>query len=193
MPDKIAHLVLISLGPVIGLIGNTAVFCVCMRLHIRMLAGLLAGFILGFGMLAVIFVITPVSVSHDFVITSSALYILLGYCFFHFNNLAVTARRIRILREIYLKKNMTMPELQKSYNAEGMLVMRINRLRKSAQIAESNGRLFIRPGILIYATMILIGLKKLFYGRPFADAYLGKNNADAAGKEKNEHAAYNNC
>jgi len=94
------------------------------------------------------------------------LYGMIGYCYFHVVNLAVTARRIRILRGISLA--VTPPHLEdilREYNAADMVQKRLNRLLKSGQIVEREGRYHLLPGALLGMTLVLGTLKRCVYGK----------------------------
>ncbi len=93
------------------------------------------------------------------------LYGMLGYCYFHTINLAITARRIRILRSI--ARSATPPteaDIVRSYNSQEMVHKRIDRLLKSGQIHERNGRYHIRKGAIWTMTMLLYALRVCVYG-----------------------------
>lgn len=90
------------------------------------------------------------------------IYICLSYCYFHFINLAVTARRIRLLRELYFSGNgLTMEEILSRYSAKDMIEKRICRLLNTGQIVNINGR-YITGKPVMYLIVKVILLMKLF-------------------------------
>ena len=71
-----------------------------------------------------------------FIMTNFLIYIALSYCYFHFINLCLTARRIRLVRDLFASGNgLTLNEIQKNYNASEMLKKRTRRLLNSGQIS----------------------------------------------------------
>lgn len=96
------------------------------------------------------------------VITYSAL----GYGYFHFINLGETARRIRILRELYdSKEGFSMEEIINRYNAEEIVDRRIDRLVNNGQIIFRNGKFYIGRPSMLYIARIIVILKLLFLGK----------------------------
>jgi hypothetical protein len=94
------------------------------------------------------------------------LYGMIGYCYFHTVNLAVTARRIRILRGIFLAPEPPrLEDILREYNSGDMVHKRIDRLLKSGQIIQVDGRYHIQPGALLGMTLALRALKRCVYGK----------------------------
>lgn len=93
-------------------------------------------------------------------------YCCLGYCYFHFLNLGETARRIRILIELYneRKRGMSLEEILNRYNSNVVIQNRINRLVSNRQIILKQDRYYIgNPCMLLMAKMV-IALKLLIFG-----------------------------
>jgi len=87
----------------------------------------LSGFVFGlfglFIMEAITFSTFPISTINVFsvLITNLIIYLSLSYCYFHFVNLAVTARRIRLLRDLNNSEDgMTMDEILLQYNSTSL-------------------------------------------------------------------------
>lgn len=94
------------------------------------------------------------------------IYSALAYCYFHFVNLAITARRIRLLRDIYLSGDgLTMDEILAQYSAKDMIDNRIGRLLGSGQIALRGGRFFIGKPIVLLIDKIIVALKLFIIGK----------------------------
>jgi hypothetical protein len=92
-------------------------------------------------------------------------YVCLSYCYFHFINLGETARRIRILRELYDSKDgLSYEELLQRYNAKMILEVRVNRLMESGQIELKKDRYFVRSPLVFLFSRMVLGMKKLLYG-----------------------------
>ena len=170
MADNIFYILISAIIPFIGLLINFISYVIFLRSKIRMLVSVLLGFFCGiFSMLAVYLLLTD-QITSELIFLQSAIYILFSYCMFHFNNLAITARRIRIIREIYSKGNsISTSELLSIYNSKIMVDLRLDRLVNTGQILLQNGRLFINSKILLAATMILVSLKWIFYKKIFLD------------------------
>ena len=94
------------------------------------------------------------------------IYFALGYCYFHFINLGETARRIRILREIYDSHDGLSTEgIPERYNADEIIEKRLRRLINNGQIISRDGRYYIgRPEVLLMAN-ILSAMKLLLFGK----------------------------
>jgi hypothetical protein len=93
-------------------------------------------------------------------------FIALGYGYFHFVNLGETARRIRLLREIYSEPNgITKTELVRRYNGKTMLELRLNRLLSKGQIIACGDRYFIQSRLMLIITQIMVTLKWIIIGK----------------------------
>lgn len=98
-------------------------------------------------------------------IVNSLAYCALGYCYFHFINLNETARRIRILTELFYSENgLSQQEVLGVYNAEEIIGRRIKRLVDHGQVIEKNGKYFIgNPAFLLMAKAVEI-MKSVIFG-----------------------------
>ena len=162
------------LNPVLGLMINVIVQVICFRFVQGV--GLLKTVFLGFfvGILSVfmiefyIFFETSAHVT-DFFMMFTANFVThasLGYCYFHFINLGETARRIRILREIYDSKDgLTMEEILQKYNSKEIVDKRIGRLINNGQVLYKNGRYYIGNPTMLIITKIIVAMKLLLLGR----------------------------
>lgn len=93
-------------------------------------------------------------------------YSSLGYCYFHFINLGETARRIRILRELYDSRGgLTMDELLKRYNATDIFAVRIKRLLANRQLIYKDGRYYIGSPVMLLMSKIIVALKQLLFSK----------------------------
>jgi hypothetical protein len=92
-------------------------------------------------------------------------YSALGYCYFHFVNLCETARRIRIVTELfYSKSGLLEQEILEAYNANEIIGRRISRLLGHGQVIEENGRYRIgNPLFLLMAKGVEI-MKLVIFG-----------------------------
>jgi len=99
-------------------------------------------------------------------ITNIIIYSCLGYCYFHFINLAITARRTRLIRLLYSHKGgLTYPEILQSYNGKKMIDNRINRLIGSGQIVKKGNNYFIGNSTMLFITKIVLLLKIIIIGK----------------------------
>ncbi len=99
-------------------------------------------------------------------IANLLIYGSLSYCYFHFINLCLTARRIRLVRDIYKSANgLTISEILERYNAKSMIQIRLKRLLASGQIIFLNGEYYVGKPIVLFAAKCMVALKQLFLGR----------------------------
>jgi hypothetical protein len=90
----------------------------------------------------------------------------LGYGYFHFVNLGETARRIRLLRELYDSEGgLSISDLLARYNSREVLNRRMDRLTVTRQVFRRNGRLYIGKRTVLYMAKILVLMKMLFIGK----------------------------
>lgn len=97
---------------------------------------------------------------------STMTYIALGYCYFHFINLGETARRIRIVRELWESEDgLSMDELLKRYNASEIINARLQRMMSKKQIVLRDGRYYIGKPIMLYISKAIVMMKLILLGR----------------------------
>lgn len=170
MPYSLLHV----LNPILGLIINVLMQVVSFRYIPRL--GLLKSIILGFATgLTVVLTLelcvfsTQSTSTDDFVpifIVNFIMYSSLGYCYFHFANLGETARRIRILRELYdSKEGLSMQEILQRYNARKIVEVRINRLINNGQIIYKSGRYYIGNPVMLIIAKIVVMMKLIILGK----------------------------
>lgn len=162
------------LNPIIGLTINVLVQICGVRyiLNLTLLKSIIVGFV--FGVLSVIgldfYVFSPIPASAKDIIsgliTNLLIYSALGYCYFHFINLGETARRIRILRELYdSQKGLSLDEILDRYNAKYIVAMRIGRLIYNGQIIEKDGRYYIGSPVMLFISRSITMLKFIVLGK----------------------------
>lgn len=99
-------------------------------------------------------------------IVNIIIYSSLGYCYFHFINLGETARRIRILRELYDSDGgLTLEEILKLYNAKKMVELRLQRLLGNGQVILKDGMLFIGKPVLLLISKTILLMKLIILGQ----------------------------
>ena len=90
----------------------------------------------------------------------------LEYCYFNFINLGETARRIRILRELYdSKKGLSMAEILERYNAKNIVEKRLSRLINHGQIIDKNDKYYIGNPIMLLIARIIVTMKLILLGK----------------------------
>ncbi len=95
----------------------------------------------------------------DQIIHAGLLSLMLGYSYFHFFNMSETARRIRIL-VAYVAK---IPHKDSGYDAGKIYGNRMVRLREHNMIYETDGKLMVRNGPMVWASYLIMFWRKLFY------------------------------
>jgi len=161
------------LVPIVGLAANVFVQVAVFR-GLRS-AGLLRSVFVGFGsgMLVVIVPeffrckdISALSECLIMIFTNMTIYAALSYCYFHFINLGETARRIRILREIYpFADGLTIDEILDRYNAREMVEKRMARLLNNNQIICRDGKYYLGSKTMLITSKIILTMKKLLLGK----------------------------
>lgn len=124
---------------------------------------ILTELLFNFPVLMIIYLInkTPVSLIYGFIVYNS-----LGYSYFHFFNMSETARRVRILIEVRLKKSVSSEAITKNYNCDLMISNRLKRLVELGQIKLHNnkyvlcGRLLLAGAVLIFSMRKLLGFEE---------------------------------
>lgn len=93
-------------------------------------------------------------------------YMSLGYCFFNFINLGETARRIRILRELFdAPEGLSLDEILRRYNAQEIIERRLQRLLKNSQIIVKNDIYYIGKPIMLWMARIVVAFKFILLGK----------------------------
>lgn len=94
-------------------------------------------------------------------------YLSLAYFYvFGFYNLGESARRIRLLIELYGagERGLTLEELLAAYNARMIVEARLQRLLSGGQVVLRNGRYFVAHPHMLYGAKALVWLKRLYLG-----------------------------
>lgn len=85
-------------------------------------------------------------------------YTVLGYAYFHVFNMSETARRVRIMREIYHSGRLAESELPSIYSIDAMLDNRMARLAALGQISVDGGRVRLKGRLLYNAARVISAL-----------------------------------
>ncbi len=101
-----------------------------------------------------------------FAAANALAYGALGFCYFNFVNLGVTARRPRILIELRESPaGLTYAELLHRYDAASMVAARLERLVGSGQVRLRSGRYVIGRPVMLRIAQGIVLLKRLVLGR----------------------------
>lgn len=148
---------------------------ICVVRYIRefsLLKSILVGFI--FGICALLLMecyylqesCLPLTENSPFILANIIIYASLSYVYFHFVNLGETARRIRILRELYdSKSGLSLEEILDRYNAEIILKKRITRLIGNGQILYRQGRYYTGSPQMLWIAKVIVAMKIIILGK----------------------------
>lgn len=132
--------------------------------------GVIAGFFLGFIPLSIIFFawINFGSRMSGIDIFWSTIYIYIIYClfsyvYFHIFNMSETARRIRILLEIYKTGTVEKELLTRNYSSEDMLINRLKRLTSLRQLCLRGDKYVIKNKLLLFPARVVFALRKVLF------------------------------
>jgi hypothetical protein len=86
------------------------------------------------------------------------IYLCFGYCFFHFNNMGETARRVRLAIELHrAPQGLTRAELLVRYGAREIIDRRLARLLESGQIRERQSHYVLgNRSVLVMARIVAL-------------------------------------
>ena len=108
----------------------------------------------------------PIDNSISILIANLVIYLSLGYCYFNFVNIGETARRIRILRELYdSKEGLSMAEILERYDARDIVEKRLSRLVNHGQIICKNRKYYIGSFIMLLIAKIIVTMKLILLGK----------------------------
>lgn len=165
---------LYALVPVAGLAVTVAVQVALIRA--RHGAGLLRSLFEGWGAgLAAVLVAEgwaaaavplPAADRLPLVVVNVATHGLLWYCYFHFVNLGVTARRPRLLIELAgAPGGLTYAQVLERYDARYQIEARLERLLGGGQVVLRDGRYRIGKPLMLHIARIIVVLKRLLLGK----------------------------
>ena len=156
------------LSPLLGLTVNVVSQLLSSRYakELGLLKSVLIGFFCGFTVVIAIesayFAVTELSLLELLgqLTLNSIIYGSLGYCYFHFINLGETARRVRIVRELFEFKNgLTMHELCQRYNSSEIINARLERMMRNKQIVNRGERYYIGKPVMLYIAKAIVLMK----------------------------------
>ncbi len=149
-----------ALLPVFGLLVNVAAQIAASRAGGSLLRSVFAGFAAG---------LVPVLYFSGLTARLPAdilCYGAFGYCYFHFINLGETARRIRLVQEMYKSpEGLSETEILQRYNSREILAARMARLLGSGQLILRDGRYFTGRSAVLLMAKIITFLKFFVIGK----------------------------
>ena len=99
-------------------------------------------------------------------VTNSITYSFLGYCYFSVIGLGETARRIRLLKDLYAApEGKSLDDILARYSAKDMVDMRLGRLVHNGQVKMVGDRLFIGKPLMLFLTKFAIFMKLMVLGK----------------------------
>lgn len=158
-------------SPLFGLLANTVIQVGSFRCVSRcgLLTSIVLGCLGGFLCLSVLEVhVYFASADHSLpaTLTNVVIYFALCYCYFHFVNLGETARRIRMLRELYDSyEGLTIGEILERYNAKEIVDKRLQRLVSNRQVIYRDGRYTIGNPLMLFIARAIVIVKMALLGR----------------------------
>lgn len=79
----------------------------------------------------------------------------LSFSYFQLFAMTETARRIRILRELFLRGSMTLKEFQSEYGPSGILSVRLERMVTLGQLGRSGVRYQLKGRLLLWVGNVM--------------------------------------
>nr|MBI3612136.1 hypothetical protein [Nitrospirota bacterium] len=184
---------LFSLAPIFGLLTFACVHVLLSRaLPLPRPLAIFVSMMTGLGMVATLAWAfarssgAPALASDRFGIAAAWGLTYLSFAYFYvfgFYNLGESARRIRLLIELYGagERGMTLDELLTAYNARMIVEVRLERLLTGGQIVRRKDRYFVAHPHMLYGAKALVLLKRLYLGAnsEFGDrAFKGGEHCD---------------
>ena len=165
----------VVLSPILGLIVNIIFQMLSFRLiaSLALLRSIFLGFGIGFCLVGTLEIqrfnqafYTQTGDFLSILIANEITYACLGYCYFSMIGLGETARRIRLLKDLYANpKGLRLNEILTRYNAKEMVDMRIGRLVNNGQVKLIKGHYFIGNPLMLFLTKLSIFTKIIVLGK----------------------------
>jgi hypothetical protein len=117
----------------------------------------------------------PVTEWLSLVCVNLIIYLCLSYCYFNFINMGETARRIRLLRELYDSAlGLSKEEILLKYNAEQVVDLRMRRLLNNHQIILRSARYYVASPVMLLISKAIVLMKLIVLGKKSEfDCYAG--------------------
>jgi hypothetical protein len=145
------------------------VFCYKYIVKKALLRSEYLGFVCGFGVFAIGELIAYQGQLRESLFLSCVnliIYACFAYGYFSFINLGETARRIRLLRELYESPGgLTKEEILRKYNADAIINIRLGRLLNNKQIILHDGKYYSGGPVMLMISKTVIFIKQLVLGK----------------------------
>lgn len=95
-----------------------------------------------------------------------AVYFCLSYCYFTFINWGETARRIRLLRELYdAPDGLTKEQILARYNAAEIINIRLARLINNNQVILRDEKYYTGSPVMLFISKTIVLIKRIVLGK----------------------------
>lgn len=162
-----AFLAILAISPLWILLTHVALSRVCPRSPVQLVAVAagLAGAAPTVLLICAVASLCPRAIPEKLVeaVYGFSVYACVAYSYFHVFNMSETARRIRILSEIYLAGSLDAAQLSRLYDGAAILEMRLDRLLATRQLGRRDDR-FVSVGRGFYVVACLIRAWRLVLG-----------------------------
>lgn len=157
--DYLQHFLILVFSGLLYLIGH---IFFCRFLGHSLIKSLFAGYLLGLFIL--VLTTFMMNFSLTLLLANLLIYSCFAYCIFHIAHIPEASVRIRILRELQDHGALSQSQILEKYNAEMILLSRIDRLTQTQQIVKRGDMFFnLKPKILIVAKIFRL-FKRMLYG-----------------------------
>lgn len=155
--------------PVFSFCLNVLSQILCYKIKKILLKSEYIGFLTGF----IILLVCELSVYHQnqpkewlfLFCVNLIIYVSLSYCYFQFINMGETARRIRLLRELYeAPKGQTKEQILAKYNAQDIIDIRIKRLLNNKQIILRDAKYYPKGTTVLFISKLILIMKWIILG-----------------------------
>ncbi|MBI3548178.1 MAG: hypothetical protein HY078_03895 [Elusimicrobia bacterium] len=102
------------------------------------------------------------------VVYAALVYSGIAYCYFHLFNISETSRRLRILSEIWLKKEIEPKQLSINYHPEHQIKVRLERLVATRQLKVEEG-FYVLDRTVLHRAALAIAAWGDFLRRPLGE------------------------
>lgn len=127
------------------------------------------GFICGLTVFVICEFFAYLSYAADWIplfLVNLVIYGCLGFVFFTFINMGETARRIRLLRELYeAPDGLTQEQIINRYNSKEIIDIRLKRLLTNGQVALRDDSYFIGNPMMLFFSGLIVFMKLLIVGK----------------------------
>lgn len=156
--------------PFFGFLVNILIQILSFRyVKLALLKSVFLGFSAGF----FIIIISGLKSSLFILIANLIIYSAFASFYFNFISLGETARRVRILKELYdCRRGLSLEEILQRYSAEEIIERRIARLISNNQIIYKDAKFYISFPVMTYIVKLISLIRMIVFGRRGAADYV---------------------